>query len=117
VVYERFGLTSSDEPRSKKPEMLVRLPLVLLLVSVIAALAPLAYSDLPDQLWLGGFYDGGDEDDAIVHIQTNLNAVQPAAPTVATSSVPCIHAPPQLYECVVSGPVVSARHTRAPPAL
>jgi hypothetical protein len=34
---------------------------------------------------------------------------------VATFSVPCIHAPPQLYECVVSGPVFSARHTRAPP--
>jgi hypothetical protein len=95
--------------------MRVRWPLVLLLVSVTVALAPLAYIDLPDQIWLGGLFDGGDEDDAIVHIQTNLNAVQPSAPTVATFSVPCIHAPPQLYECVVSGPVFSARHTRAPP--
>jgi hypothetical protein len=47
----------------------------------------------------------------------NLNAVDPPALTLATFSVPCIHAPPQLYACVVSGPVFSARQTRAPPAL
>jgi hypothetical protein len=97
--------------------MSVRRWLAVLLVGVLFTLSPLAYSDLPDQLWLAGFYDGGDEDDAIVHIQTHLNAVEPPAPTLATCSVPCVHAPPQLYECVVSAPVLSARHTRAPPTL
>jgi hypothetical protein len=97
--------------------MSVRRWLAVLLVGVLFTLFPLAYSDLPDQVWLDGFYDGGDEDDAIVHIETNLNAVQPPPLTLAACSVPCIHAPPQLYECVVSGPIFSARHTRAPPAL
>ena len=97
--------------------MRVRWPFVLFLVSVMVALAPLAYIELPDQIWLGGLFDDGDEDDAIVQIQTQLNAVEPPALTLAPGSVPCIHAPPQLYECVVSRPVFSARHTRAPPAL
>jgi hypothetical protein len=97
--------------------MRVRLPFVLFLVSVMVALAPLAYSALPDQIWQSGIYDDADEDDAIVHVQTHLNAVEPPAFVAATISVPCIHAPPQLYKCLVSGPVFSARHTRAPPAL
>jgi hypothetical protein len=97
--------------------MIVRRWPAVLLVGVLFTLSPLAYSDLPDQVWLSGFYDGGDEDDAIVHIETNLNAVEPPPLTLATFSVPCIHAPPQLYECVVSGPILSAGHTRAPPTL
>ncbi len=116
TLYERLGLACSSEPRSTGPVMRVRWPFVLLLVSVMVALAPLAYIELPDQIWLGGLFDGGDEDDAIVQIQTQLNAVEPPALTLAPGSVPCIHAPPQLYECVASGPVFSARHTRAPPA-
>ena len=96
--------------------MSVRRWAAVLLVSIVFTVSPLAYADLPDQVWLGGFYDGGDLDDAIVHIQTHLNAIEPRAPTLASCSVPCIHVP-QLYECVVSGPIFSARHTRAPPAL
>jgi len=90
--------------------------LTVLLVSILFTVSPLAYADLPDQVWLGGFYDDGDADNAIVHIQTHLNAIEPCAPTLATCSVPYIHVP-QLYECVASGPIRSARHTRAPPAL
>ena len=75
--------------------MRVRWPFVLLLVSVMVALAPLAYIELPDQIWLGGLFDDGDEDDAIVQIQTQLNAVESPALPLAPGSVPCIHAPPQ----------------------
>ena len=75
--------------------MRVRWLFVLLLVSVMVALAPLAYIELPDQIWLGGLFDGADENDAIVQIQTQLNAVEPPALTVAPGSVPCIHARPQ----------------------
>ena len=90
--------------------------LTVLLVSILFTVSPLAYADLPDQVWLGGFYDDGDADNAIVHIQTHLNAIEQCAPTLATCSVPYIHVP-QRYECVASGPILSARHTRAPPAL
>jgi hypothetical protein len=96
--------------------MRVRLLIVLLLVSVILILTPLAYVDVPDQTWWGGLYDA-DEDDAIFHVQTHLSAIEPPALHVGIPSVPCIHAPPEPYECMVPGPVLSARHTRAPPAL
>src|SRR5260370_16754989 len=95
-------------------EMRVRLALALLLGSVIALLTPWAYSDLPDQLWLGGFFDGGDEDDAIVHIQTHLNAIDPPDVHVAASLTPCASAPAQRYESVAVQ-VLSPSSTRAPP--
>jgi hypothetical protein len=94
----------------------LRLPLVLLLVSVMLVLTPVAYVDVPDQAWFGGFYNP-DEDDAIFHVQTHLSAVEPPALHVGIPSAPCIHAPPEPYEGMVPGPVLSARHTRAPPAL
>jgi hypothetical protein len=97
--------------------MRVRRWLTVLLIGVLVALAPLAYADLPDQVWIPGFYDGGDEDDAIVHILTNLNALESPTFEVTRVSVPCIHAPPQVSTCVVAGPILSAEHPRAPPTL
>jgi hypothetical protein len=94
--------------------MRVRVCLGVLLAIVLVTLTPVAYIDTPDQLWLGGYYDS-DEDDAIVHIQTHLNAVEPAALTSTPSSVPCVHAPPPLYERVARCLISSARHPRAPP--
>jgi hypothetical protein len=96
-------------------EMRVRLPLALLLASVIALLTPWAYSDLPDQLWLGGFFDGGDEDDAIVHVQTHLNAIDPPDVHVAASLAQCASEPVQRYTSLPIQ-VLSPSTTRAPPA-
>ena len=79
--------------------MRVRVCLGVLLAIVLVALTPVAYIDTRDQFWLSGYYDS-DEDDAIVHIQTHLNAVEAAALTSAPSSVPCVHAPAPLYERV-----------------
>jgi hypothetical protein len=97
--------------------MRVPVPLVLLLVGVILALTPLAYVETPDVVWRGGFFDDDDQDDAIVSVQMHLNAVEPAVLTAAAVSVPCSHAPPELYPCVVPGPIPSAQRPRAPPTL
>lgn len=88
--------------------------LAVLLASVIVALTPLAYIDVPDETWLVGYYNS-DEDDVIVHIQTHLNAVEPPALASATFSIPCVHAPPPLYERMARSPIPSARYPRAPP--
>ena len=48
--------------------MVLRRSLVLLLLGVIAALVPLAHASPPDQSWIGGLYDDGDYDDAIISI-------------------------------------------------
>jgi hypothetical protein len=97
--------------------MRVPVPLVVLLVGVILALTPLAYVETPDVVWRGGFFDDDDQDDAIVSVQMHLNAVEPAVLTAAAVSVPCSHAPPELYPCVVPGPIPSAQRPRAPPTL
>jgi hypothetical protein len=97
--------------------MRVRVPLVLLLVGVLVALTPLAYLETPDEIWLGGVFDNDDQDDAIVNIQTHLNALEPPVPAPAVFAVPCNHAPPELYTCVVPRSIPSARHPRAPPTL
>jgi hypothetical protein len=97
--------------------MRVPVPLVVLLVGVILALTPLAYVETPDEIWRGGFFDDDDQDDAIVSVQMHLNAVEPAVLTAAAVSVPCSHAPPELYPCVVPGPIPSAQRPRAPPTL
>jgi hypothetical protein len=39
--------------------------LAQVLVSALLTMLPLTYSTLPDQNWIGGFYDGADEDDAL----------------------------------------------------
>jgi hypothetical protein len=95
--------------------MRFRLPLALLLMSAIAVLTPLAYCDLPDQLWLGGCYDGADEDDAIFHIQTHLNAIESPDFYVAASVTPCVPPPLEQYWSLVPVRILSPNANRAPP--
>jgi hypothetical protein len=101
--------------------MRLRVPLVVLLVvllvGVVVALTPLAYVETPDEIWRAGFFDDDDQDDAIVSVQMHLNAVEPPVLAPAAFSVPCSHAPPELYPCVVPGPIPSAQRPRAPPTL
>lgn len=53
----------------------------LLLLTIVLLLTPLSYAALVDPTWLGGLWDGGDEDDAILHVESTLVAVEtfPAA--------------------------------------
>ena len=95
--------------------MRVRVSLVFLLVGVILALTPLAYVETPDEIWRPGFFDDDDQDDAIVSVQIHLNAVEPRILAPAAFSVPCSHAPPELYPRVVPEPIPSAQRPRAPP--
>ena len=97
--------------------MRVRVSLVVLLVGAILALTPLAYVEPPDEIWRGGFFDDDDQDDAIVSVQMHLNAVEPSVLAPAAVSALCSHAPPELYPCVVPGPIPSAQRPRAPPTL
>jgi len=95
-------------------EMPLRRPLAVLLVSMLATLFPLAYSQLPDQLWLGGYFDGGDEDDTLLTIQLNLNAVQ-APPAAVFSSLQIVSLASRLCERLTPVRAHSFASTRAPP--
>ena len=95
--------------------MRFRFPLVLLLVIVITAITPLAYAQSPDPVWLDGYFDGGDEDDAIIHIQTNLGAITPPVIYVADYTAPLVSFQLQPYETGSPSWLSSQHASRGPP--
>ena len=94
--------------------MALRRWLSRLLVSVLFAVSPLAYSEAPDEVWLGGYYDGGEADDALVDLQLHHSAIAILA-VYASPSITLVQAPPPLSERVPPLRALPATHTRAPP--
>ncbi len=41
----------------------------MLLLFCLVLATPLAYADTPDPSWVDGYYDGADEDDALIALQ------------------------------------------------
>ena len=96
--------------------MSFRLWLAKLLVGTLLTLCPLAHSSLPDQNWQGGIYDGGDEDDALAHLQLKLSAVE-LVHVGASWSAKIVPTPPPPNERTAPLRVLSSPPTRAPPTL
>jgi len=96
--------------------MRLALPVVMLLVVALGALAPLAFASPPDPLWIGGIFDGGDSDDVVV-AATSTEATADGAPlrevevvlVAGAAVVPADFAAP-------IHPLFPARPGRAPPA-
>lgn len=89
--------------------------LVLLVISTIIALTPLAQASPPDQTWIAGLYDNADYDDAVLFITSCLGGIQPNrswCPHVASLVVGVI--PPAEIPVPASAPVTSGP-SRAPP--
>jgi len=57
--------------------MALRRWLSLLLVSVLFTVSPLAYSEIPDPVWLGGYFNGDETDDALVDLRSCITAPLP----------------------------------------
>jgi hypothetical protein len=53
------------------------LALVFALLTVLVALTPLAYAEPPDPTWVSGFFDDGDNDDAVFLVTSSLATVDP----------------------------------------
>jgi hypothetical protein len=89
----------------------------LLLLILVVLFAPLTYTDLPDQTWLGGLWDGGDNDDVILQLESTGGVVETLAHFWADPVliVLGVTAPPP--KTTVLPVTVSANQTRAPPAL
>jgi hypothetical protein len=88
--------------------------LALVLVSIVLALYPFVYADPPDQLWLGGFFDGGDEDDVLVTIELNLNAIEVPAVEISPAGW-IVQAPPDPAKPIALFRSVASEQIRAPP--
>lgn len=63
----------------------------LLLVGILAVLAPATYADPPDPTWLGGYWDNDDFDDVAILLEGTVALVQAltvdAAPLCAVVAV------------------------------
>jgi len=88
--------------------------MALLLVVLVAALAPVAYADPPDPSWMGGLWDDDDFDNVVVFLLSTYAVVTSAllhgdalGNTVAI--LPCPE--PRL----VPAPVADSSAPRAPP--
>jgi hypothetical protein len=90
--------------------------LAQVLVSALLTMLPLMYSTLPDQNWMGGFYDGGDEDDALAHLQLKLSGTESVG-IDASSPLEVVASPPLAHERSESLRVPLSTQTRAPPTL
>jgi len=60
--------------------MIRRIPilaLTFLLLTVLVAVTPLAYAEPPDPTWVSGYFDDGDNDDAVFVVTSSLATVDP----------------------------------------
>src|SRR5262249_220944 len=51
----------------------------------LAAVAPLSYSDVTDEVWLGGYYDGSQEGHMLAGLQIHQSAIE----VLAIQTAPC----------------------------
>ena len=86
----------------------------LLLVVALFALTPLAQASLPDQTWIGGFYDDADYDDVVLIVTSSVGVANVAPctslkPPLVMAQAPC------LVETDVPGSDLPLTPPRAPP--
>jgi hypothetical protein len=53
------------------------LALIITLLTVLVALVPLAYIEPTDPTWVSGYFDDGDNDDAVFLVTSSLATVDP----------------------------------------
>ena len=70
------GRSRVDGPRPRMPVWVMRRSLLFVLLALILVLPPMAWACPIDPYWVPGIYDGGDFDDVIECLTTNIVAVQ-----------------------------------------
>jgi hypothetical protein len=90
--------------------------LALVLVALIAGLAPAAYADPPDPSWLGGYWDDDDFDNVVVFLLGTVAVVELASPHpgAPVAAVGIVEVPDGR---VVAAPVDATASPRAPPLI
>ena len=97
--------------------MTIRRPLILLLVGLMAALAPLAQASPPDQTWLAGLYDNADYDDVILSITSAVSVIESqASPDIGCGQL-VVESVSMRDEIPLPTAPFSSYATRAPPTV
>ena len=94
-----------------------RVPLVVLLLGALFALAPLAHASPPDPAWIPGFYDDNDYDDVILVITGAVTAVDSHVADPIGLVTVCVGLVAPSKSQFVSARPLGSRSTRAPPSL
>lgn len=88
--------------------------LALLLIGVIATLAPATYADPPDPTYVAGFWDNDDFDDVVILLESTAAVVE-ALVVSAAPQVDVVAVVECLEPLVVSTAVDETASPRAPP--
>lgn len=107
---------SSERATSRRYVMRAGRPVALLLLLLSVLFTPLSYTDVPDQTWLGGLWDGGDNDDVILQLEATGATVDTLAVRDAAPVLVVVGFAPAIHEVAVASRAVSTNQTRAPPA-
>src|SRR5262249_14792995 len=94
----------------------LRLLVVFVVIGVLVPLTPLAYSEPPDPIWIGGIYDDADLDDAVWLITSAAGAIDPSPLDSASSVLAFLAALRQPDEGANPSATPSSTRPRAPPA-
>lgn len=89
--------------------------LLLVIGLALVAISPLSYSEVPDEVWLGGYYDGSQEAHALAGLQIHQSAIEVLA-VQAAPSAQLVQIPPPPSEKTPPLRPLPAPQTRAPPA-
>jgi hypothetical protein len=95
---------------------LLRLLILFVVIGVLVPLTPLAYSEPPDPIWIGGIYDDADLDDAVWLITSAVAAVDPSPLDSSCSELIDLALLPQPDEGAEPSATPSSIRPRAPPA-
>jgi len=92
-----------------------RRPVVALLLLILLAAVPLAHASPPDQTWIGGWYDNGDYDDAVISITATVALVQGAPDTDGCPVWLVVGITSLADDVAAPAPKPAPRQPRAPP--
>jgi hypothetical protein len=76
----RFRLARDSRPHYSRSATSLRHVLILLVLTCIVGLAPLAYADPPDPAWIPGIWDDDDQDDAILQATLGYHGISVGRP-------------------------------------
>jgi len=97
--------------------MRTRFGLIVALLASLVLLAPLAYADPPDQVWLGGLYDGDDQDDALALVTFGFHGLAATWVEIQPPTLVLVARVPARGSSAIFETDLRACHDRSPPAV
>ena len=89
----------------------------VLLLGALVSLGPMALASPPDQIWIGGVFDGADFDDVVAIVTSSEGATADAAPPTGKIAWSIVGTMPSAASSVEAGRSAPVFQGRAPPSV